>query len=175
MNPAIVYDGGSDVPVRKNARKSPTCHPERRQHAFGLCHPCYKRKWRAEGGVTQVERAKAALRHAEWKASNPEWAKYRHILAGHKWRLKNKEHQRFYHLSRKYGVSKAVYEMLLSIQGHKCGVCRSPFLETPNLDHCHSTGQVRGLLCRACNHLLGLAKDDLRILRNAARYLEFRQ
>lgn len=40
------------------------------------------------------------------------------------------------------------------------------------VDHCHTTGRIRGLLCHRCNVLLGLAKDDLGILKSAAGYLE---
>jgi hypothetical protein len=41
-----------------------------------------------------------------------------------------------------------------------------------SVDHDHATGKVRGLLCRRCNGLLGLAYDSPRTLRQAAEYLE---
>lgn len=48
-------------------------------------------------------------------------------------------------------------------QGGKCALCkRKPAV--PCLDHCHSTGVNRGVLCRGCNSLLG------KIENNAARY-----
>jgi hypothetical protein len=40
------------------------------------------------------------------------------------------------------------------------------------VDHCHSSGEVRGLLCHNCNRALGLLKDSVDSLMRAARYLE---
>jgi hypothetical protein len=41
-----------------------------------------------------------------------------------------------------------------------------------HLDHCHQSGQVRGVLCRNCNVALGLMADNPERLRRAAEYLE---
>lgn len=41
-----------------------------------------------------------------------------------------------------------------------------------HIDHCHSSGKFRGWLCKSCNALLGMAKDDISILQNAIEYLE---
>lgn len=78
-----------------------------------------------------------------------------------------------------YGVSlKEVEEMFLA-QGGKCAVCkqdgfkmRDEHKSSLNLDHCHNTGKVRGLLCHNCNRALGLLKDSTAILSNAIEYLE---
>jgi hypothetical protein len=45
-------------------------------------------------------------------------------------------------------------------------------LERMHLDHCHQSGQVRGVLCRNCNVALGLMADNPERLRRAAEYLE---
>lgn len=83
-------------------------------------------------------------------------------------------------LHRKYGISPFEYEQLVAIQRGVCAVCKnpeavshSPYGKTSELsvDHDHSTGEVRGLLCTACNHLLGKAYDDPRILQAAIDYL----
>ena len=39
------------------------------------------------------------------------------------------------------------------------------------VDHDHETGDVRGVLCNPCNIILGKAKDNPDILKNAANYL----
>jgi hypothetical protein len=41
-----------------------------------------------------------------------------------------------------------------------------------NIDHCHETGEVRGLLCTACNTAIGKMNDDIDRLRSAISYLE---
>lgn len=40
-----------------------------------------------------------------------------------------------------------------------------------HVDHCHTTNDIRGLLCRHCNLLLGHAKDRVVVLQAAIRYL----
>ena len=41
-----------------------------------------------------------------------------------------------------------------------------------SVDHCHVTGNVRGLLCRACNLALGQFEDNIKTLNKAIKYLE---
>lgn len=53
-----------------------------------------------------------------------------------------------------------------------CAICGQPFVKTPQADHDHATGQVRGLLCGNCNSGLGLLQDNPELLRAAANYLE---
>lgn len=71
------------------------------------------------------------------------------------------------------------YDSLLELQEGRCAICRRiPRSRRLAVDHDHTTGLVRGLLCSAnegasCNKgLLGSAHDDVRILRNAVYYLE---
>ena len=42
----------------------------------------------------------------------------------------------------------------------------------PEVDHCHKTGKVRGLLCRRCNDFLGKIQDDRAILLALQEYLK---
>jgi hypothetical protein len=74
-------------------------------------------------------------------------------------------------LRSRYGLtSTQVSEMLMS-QHAKCACCEDP-LDKFVVDHDHSTGDVRGLLCNACNVLLGQAYDCTERLRKAIGYLE---
>lgn len=53
-------------------------------------------------------------------------------------------------LRRRYGISVSDRDQLLSAQNGKCAICRE-VPKRPVVDHCHNTGQVRGILCHACN------------------------
>ncbi len=85
---------------------------------------------------------------------------------------------------RKFGTSQkyyADYDVLFKKQDGKCAICGAP--ETIKdgrngkckklaLDHCHSSGKLRGLLCTGCNTGLGCFADDRHRLRAAITYLE---
>jgi len=61
---------------------------------------------------------------------------------------------------------------MLAEQGNRCLICEEE-LTKPCLDHVHDAeGKIRGILCSACNAMLGYAKDNPKILRAGARYLE---
>lgn len=76
---------------------------------------------------------------------------------------------------RKYGLTLKEYDALLAAQGGKCAICRRSDFPGPThfpfIDHCHSTGRVRGILCANCNHGLGKFKDDPDILIEAYEYI----
>jgi len=40
-----------------------------------------------------------------------------------------------------------------------------------HIDHCHNTGEVRGVLCAGCNLAIGHAKEDINTLNNMIKYL----
>lgn len=92
----------------------------------------------------------------------------------------SKDERRLYRLMWKYGVSKDKFLELMDKQNASCAICSHPFdLELGNrysdyypcVDHCHSTGKIRGLLCRSCNLSIGYAKDDKETLLSAIKYL----
>lgn len=76
-------------------------------------------------------------------------------------------------LLRKYGITLSEYESLLEEQGGVCAICASPpTTKRLAVDHCHTTGEVRGLLCERCNRGIGLLGDSLERVESAARYLQ---
>lgn len=81
---------------------------------------------------------------------------------------------RDYRRAKKYGLTPADYDDLLTAQGGLCASCR----EEPSnkngfhVDHDHETGAVRGLLCHGCNVALGQLHDDPGRIRSLARYVE---
>lgn len=78
-------------------------------------------------------------------------------------------------LKNKYGITPADYESLLVAQDGCCAICRTdtdPYGRAKFcVDHDHTTGAVRGLLCNNCNRTLGLFGDDPARLERAAAYL----
>lgn len=77
-------------------------------------------------------------------------------------------------LKRLYGITIEDYDAMLVSQGFACAVCEAPpsacVQGTLSVDHCHSTGRVRGLLCDKCNRALGLLNDDMVLI---ARLLDY--
>lgn len=71
----------------------------------------------------------------------------------------------------KYGITLTQLEEMAATQGGACAVCKVA-LTTPHIDHCHTTGKIRGLLCLTCNAGIGLLRDDPALLRRAVEYLE---
>jgi hypothetical protein len=85
--------------------------------------------------------------------------------------------QRKYKL-KKYGLTEEMYEKMLAEQDGKCAICRNapdqnshPNQRFLSVDHDHTTGRVRGLLCANCNHMIGKCHDDPALLIKAVEYL----
>lgn len=83
------------------------------------------------------------------------------------------------YLKRTYGISLAEFERMKLTSEMLCAICGSEgFILNPKstmklvVDHDHSTGMVRGLLCHNCNRALGLMKDSVKNLKKAISYLE---
>lgn len=68
---------------------------------------------------------------------------------------------RNYLLRKKYGLTEDDFFVLIRRQNRMCGACPEILnMDNSVVDHDHSTGKVRGLLCRRCNLALGLLRDD---------------
>jgi hypothetical protein len=81
-----------------------------------------------------------------------------------------------YHLAsraKRYGLTLEAYKAILADQGGICAICRcAPKTRRAlQIDHCHATGTVRGLLCERCNMALGLLDDDVARIGAAAEYV----
>lgn len=77
-------------------------------------------------------------------------------------------------LKRKYNLTIEKYNELHEKQKGCCAIChrhQSELGSRLNIDHCHSSNKVRGMLCNQCNQGLGLFKDDPETLKNAIEYL----
>lgn len=79
-----------------------------------------------------------------------------------------------WYYGRKYGITKMDYDKLAESQLNKCDICgthQDNLDRLLDVDHCHKSGKIRGLLCRHCNLLIGHAKDSVETLKNAVEYL----
>lgn len=96
-------------------------------------------------------------------------------LKSSNWKKENKERARDTDYKRKYGLSYAEYGFLLASQNSCCAICEIRFEDAPRgvlfVDHCHNTGEVRGLLCQNCNTAIGLLQDSPLLCTMAAEYL----
>ncbi len=95
------------------------------------------------------------------------------------WYEKHREDKFFYNkavmLLKNYGITYDEYITMFEQQDGYCAICgihQSELKQALCVDHNHKTGIVRGLLCNACNTLLGNAKDDPEILNKSIQYLQ---
>lgn len=91
----------------------------------------------------------------------------------YKLRPKTEEQRRRSSLKR-YGLTIEQYDAVLKKQNNLCAICDLPCATGQRLsvDHCHETSEVRGLLCRKCNLMLGHADDSKKTLQKGIDYLE---
>lgn len=141
---------------READRKSYLKHREKRiQRA---------RQWRKENPdkLREIKR--------RWDANNPE------KLREQRRRKKPRSLEKAREASRKhlYGVTSEMFETMLVEQNHSCKICgKKPRPgRTLTVDHCHETGQVRGLLCTACNVAIGQLGDNEAGLLRALNYVQ---
>ena len=71
---------------------------------------------------------------------------------------------------RTYKITRQELSHLRGAQDNRCAICGE--LDPQHLDHDHSSGRIRRLLCQRCNHGLGLFRDDPYLLHVAALYVE---
>lgn len=77
------------------------------------------------------------------------------------------------HLKETYGITQEEYDLMLEAQGGRCYICKGQRNYNLQVDHCHKTGRIRGLLCKMCNkRLLPSVRDSVARLLAAAKYLE---
>ena len=128
------------------------------------CRSCGLEKTKADFYASSGRTCKPCVnvKNKVWHENN----KARHTELTRDWNLRNT-----------YGITLVDYNKRLEAQSFKCAICG--FVHTENngpkarlhVDHCHSSGVIRGLICHSCNVSLGLMKDDPERLLNAANYL----
>ena len=93
-------------------------------------------------------------------------------------KLKRRDnYMREYDLFKSYKISLEEYEKMLKEQNNSCKICESHIDNLKDkrkknfcVDHCHTTGKIRGLLCDSCNKAIGFFNDDISLLKKAILY-----
>ena len=132
-----------------------------------------------------VESDAAKRARIKWKISHPTYDSdyrerkrainrdyYKDLYKNHKDQAKNHD------LKVKYGISVEEYHNLLEMQSNGCAICGKTERENRralDVDHNHSTGEVRGLLCSIHNRGIGYFNDDIEQLQKAIMYLSSKQ
>lgn len=83
---------------------------------------------------------------------------------------KSKKQTYEYIRDKKYGFEPGQYDQMYAEQAGACAICEQEH-DRLFVDHDHSNGFVRGLLCQYCNSMLGMAKDNPLVLQLGAAYL----
>jgi hypothetical protein len=96
-----------------------------------------------------------------------------HSLSAKTWQKKNPEKVKNARWLREFGVSFEFIENLKVKQNNCCAICKKELNLNvkAHIDHCHTTGKVRGILCQKCNQGLGLFYDSIQALTNAIEYI----
>jgi hypothetical protein len=148
------------------------CHPERKHQCRGLCASCYMKDFRS----TRPEYREYMRKYlAKYQKDNKEKLREQDRIRKQSPRARelDREYKRRHVLRRKYGITAQIKVEMLSSQGEGCAICFKPLTySSGHVDHDHSTGKVRGILCLTCNAGLGQFGDSKKLLMAALSYLD---
>lgn len=141
----------------------------RRRRAQGLCGRCGK----VETGIHAHCDPCLAAHHLRRKPLTED-QRQAQSARGLRWRKQHPNSVRESSL-RRYGLSLAEYNALLEGQGHGCAICGATIGNGMGhrlyVDHDHTTGKVRGLLCASCNFAIGHLREQPATFAAALAYL----
>jgi hypothetical protein len=150
------------------------------------CKKCVSKNTR-EWALNNVERYKLRTREyylnnkEKTKARTKKWAqnnRSRVNARANAYNRANPDKVRNHGLKYKYGITLSEYNSLLLEQNSNCAICginQSELNRPLYVDHCHSTGKVRGLLCRKCNVSIGMLGDSIDLVEKSLIYLKEKQ
>lgn len=128
------------------------------------CHLISTSRWKR----LNLDRANLASRN-HYKANIEKKRKY-----NKEYRIKNPDKYRNTWYKYEYGISLDDYNIIFNLQKGLCNICnkhQNEFKRKLAVDHCHTTGKIRGLLCKDCNTAIGLLKDNIQIIKKAIEHL----
>lgn len=124
------------------------------ENQFGRYKPKDRQRWTRRLKCNTCRKKEEAKRYRE----NPDC------------KLRMQIRARDYNLKKIYNLTFEEVQKLIIEQNNQCKICNK-IMQKPNVDHCHESGKVRGLLCWNCNVALGYFKDNINNLSNAIKYL----
>ena len=178
MATELLYRLGCESKICSKCKqvKSRTEFPLERGKERSRCKPCHVEdalKWARDN------REKRREYQRKWMAANPEKvkaaAKRAYAKRSPESIKKKNEYRKLSHLARKYGMTQADWDAMYAAQGGVCAICKIPGRTGKHgklaVDHCHSSGRVRGLLCGPCNVAIGILGETPEQWEVVHRYL----
>lgn len=165
MTTKVCYKCGKEQPVENFYYRSN--HTERRND----CKECVvesSRLWR----VAHAERYRQMDKNRHVRSRDKRLEKERNCYKKYPHRHREK------HLIKTFGMTQEEFNKIAATQGNVCAICGRPPANTTRynrhlrVDHAHTTGAIRGLLCNKCNLMLGLVNDSPTVLASAIEYLK---
>lgn len=84
------------------------------------------------------------------------------------------EYQKWQKRLTSYGISKEQYLKMYQNQEGICPICKNRYeVDLLCVDHCHTSGKVRALLCNNCNTGIAMLKENEDVLLSAIDYLKY--
>lgn len=138
---------------------------KRNKDGFNIwCKPCASKKQRENN-----------IKVGGWYKRNIN--KYREYRK--RWRSGNKNKIHQYTIKQEYGITIEQYNEMLVMQDGRCAICSEYETSTHkgkicrlSVDHDHATGRLRQLLCKRCNSVIGMVRDNIQLLNKAISYIE---
>lgn len=149
----------------KQEPKFSTCHPNRIIKAKGLCASCYNKYLLDKNPEKRIAINKATSIKNKEKIKNRTPAE----------RKKFAIIQRNRHLKHRYNIDIPEYKSILTQQNNSCAICKTTKFSNDfklYVDHNHITGQVRGLLCPACNTAIGHIEKGDEFVKTCLQYIK---
>ena len=143
------------------------CNRNKRVHARGKCKSCYDKELKERD---PDYRERQNINAKQWRLANPEKVKQRDKERWQDPAYREKcRKMKWDKLLASYNLDQDTYDEL--VMGG-CQLCGETEAASYHLDHCHTTGKFRGLLCSKCNNGLGMFGDSIEGLQKAITYLE---
>lgn len=159
---------GTYIFACKDCKNEISCNTNNLEKHSGFCRKCFDKNiktkiYKLESRICKTCKTEQNIEN--FTSKNSKYSK--------------KECQKCHNL-RKYNINYKEYLEFLNKQNGLCAICKrkelimnvSNKISDLAVDHCHKTGNIRGLLCNRCNISLGGFDDNIEYLKNAIKYLE---